>query len=37
MRLGETTGPRPVADAERLALWRRYFASAKSRENGFMF
>lgn len=37
MRLGETTGPRPVADAERLELWRRYFASAKSRENGFMF
>lgn len=37
MRLGETTGPRPVADAERLALWRRYYASAKSRENGFMF
>jgi para-nitrobenzyl esterase len=37
MRLGETAGPRPVADAERLALWRKYFASAKSRENGFMF
>ena len=37
MRLGESTAPRPVADPERLALWRRYFASAKSRDNGFMF
>lgn len=37
MRIEDPTAPRPVADAERLALWRRYFASAKSRENGFMF